>query len=177
MAAARVLFYTGPARYWLKFVQPLLRLLNASKEVERVVLVDLVTICRTAPVSLTRFFLSFCLYFLEGILKNLFVLFKQDLFAPYYTRFLIRSDDLTPVKKDKIRLLLSVLTVDNYAAILRELIVSRSHCAKFVEDGFERRVVGLDRTVRTIRTTRLLRRQSMVLDGVQGGYRRLFLSV
>lgn len=60
MAATRVLFYAGPTRYWLKFVHPLLRLLNSSKEVERVVLVDLVVICKTAPVSSNQlsFFLS-----------------------------------------------------------------------------------------------------------------------
>jgi len=49
---------------------------------------------------------------------------SQHLFAPYYTRFLVRSDDLTQVKKDKIRLLLNVLNTDNYAAIMREFIVS-----------------------------------------------------
>ncbi|KAH9481592.1 AP-3 complex subunit beta-2 [Psilocybe cubensis] len=94
MAAARVLFHAGPYRYWLKFVQPLLRLLDTSKEVERVVLVDLIAICKTAP----------------------------ELFSPYYTRFLIRSDDISAVKKDKIKILLLVLTLDNYAAIMRELI-------------------------------------------------------
>jgi len=37
--------------------------------------------------------------------------------------FWYRSDDLTQVKKDKIKLLLNVLTVDNYQGILREFIV------------------------------------------------------
>ena len=47
----------------------------------------------------------------------------QHLFSPYYTRFLVRSDDLPQVKKDKIKLLLNVLTIDNYQGILREFIV------------------------------------------------------
>jgi len=35
----------------------------------------------------------------------------------------VRSDDLVQLKKDKIKLLLNVLTVDNYQGILREFIV------------------------------------------------------
>ncbi|KIM40525.1 hypothetical protein M413DRAFT_72858 [Hebeloma cylindrosporum] len=94
LGATKVIFYAAPPSYWPKFVHPLMRLLTTSREVERVVLVDLLIITKRAP----------------------------ELFAPYYTRFLARADDLTQVKKDKIRLLLRVLTSDSYAAILRELI-------------------------------------------------------
>jgi len=47
----------------------------------------------------------------------------QNLFAPFYTRFLVRTDDMRQVKQDKIKLLLNVITIDTYPAILRELIV------------------------------------------------------
>ncbi|KAF8905058.1 adaptin N terminal region-domain-containing protein [Gymnopilus junonius] len=94
VAATRVYFYAAPTSYWPKFVQHILRLLVASPEVERVVLVDLLILSRSA----------------------------SHLFSPHYTHFLLRSDDLTIVKKDKIHLLLQVLTEDNYPAILREFI-------------------------------------------------------
>lgn len=47
----------------------------------------------------------------------------QELLAPDYTRFLVRCDDLSAVKKDKIQLMLNVVNVENWAAILREFIV------------------------------------------------------
>ncbi|KAF9522067.1 adaptin N terminal region-domain-containing protein [Crepidotus variabilis] len=94
LAATRVLFYGAPPSYWSLFVNPLLRLLATSREVERVVLADLLIMTRTEP----------------------------HLFSSHYTRFLVRSDDFTQVKKDKIRLLLNVLNIDNYAAIMREFI-------------------------------------------------------
>lgn len=53
MAAARVFYYAAPPSYLGKIVQPLLRLLNTSKEVERVVLVYLFVISRFAPVIIT----------------------------------------------------------------------------------------------------------------------------
>jgi len=58
MAAAKVYFYTAPPSYWPTFVQPLLRLLTVSKEVERVVLVDLLIITRKVPVSCIFIFTS-----------------------------------------------------------------------------------------------------------------------
>ncbi|KAF9472124.1 hypothetical protein BDN70DRAFT_887352 [Pholiota conissans] len=94
LAATRVFFYGAPPSYWPKFTGPLLRLLTISKEVERVVLADLLIITKDAP----------------------------HLFAPQYARFMVRTDDLAQVKNDKIRLLLRVLTVDNWNAILREFI-------------------------------------------------------
>ena len=36
----------------------------------------------------------------------------------------MRSDDTSPVKKDKLRLLRAVIKSDNYQALLREFIVS-----------------------------------------------------
>lgn len=100
LAATKVFFYGAPTLYWYKFVGPVVRLLANSKEVERVVLIDLLIIAKDAP----------------------------HLFAAHYTRFLVRSDDLTTVKKAKIQLLLSVLTVDNWNPILREFIVSAFQC-------------------------------------------------
>ncbi|KAF8169768.1 adaptin N terminal region-domain-containing protein [Pholiota molesta] len=94
LAATKVFFYGAPPSYWPKFVGPLLRLLTVSKEVERIVLADLLIVTKDVP----------------------------HLFAPFYARFLVRTDDLTQVKKDKIRLLLHVLTVDNWNAIMREFI-------------------------------------------------------
>ena len=47
----------------------------------------------------------------------------QELLAPHYTRFLVRCDDLSGVKKDKIQLMLNAVNVENWAAILREFIV------------------------------------------------------
>ena len=52
MAATRVLYYAGPPSYWSKTVRPLLRLVNQSREVERVVLVYLLIMSRTKPVCL-----------------------------------------------------------------------------------------------------------------------------
>jgi len=51
MAAARVIFYTGPPVYLQKIVQPLLRLLYSSKEVERIVLVYLLIVAQKSPVG------------------------------------------------------------------------------------------------------------------------------
>ncbi|KAG5637426.1 hypothetical protein H0H81_004633 [Sphagnurus paluster] len=94
LAVTRVFFYAGPPSYLSKTVLPLIRLLSISREVERVVLVYLNVIARAAP----------------------------HLFAPFYPRFLVRTDDLRHVKQDKIKLLLTIIDVENYTAILRELI-------------------------------------------------------
>lgn len=96
LAATKVFFYGAPPSHWSKFAGPIMQLITNSKEVERVVLMDLLIITRDAP----------------------------HLFSPHYTRFLVRSDDLTVVKKAKIQLLLRLLTVDNWSSILREFIVS-----------------------------------------------------
>lgn len=85
-------------------------------------LVDLLIITRKVPVSCI--FISFQRLSSFDLVYSLLTGRSQHLFAPYYTRFLVRSDDLTQVKKDKIRLLLNVLNTDNYAAIMREFIVS-----------------------------------------------------
>ncbi|KAF8871773.1 armadillo-type protein [Infundibulicybe gibba] len=94
MAAVRVFYYAGIPSYLPKIVHPLLRLLSISKEVERVVLTYILVISRTAP----------------------------HLFSAFYPRYLLRSDDVRQVKRDKINLLLSVITFDTHQAILRELI-------------------------------------------------------
>lgn len=51
IAATKVIVYAAPPSYWPKFVHPLMRLLMTSKEVERVVIVDLIIITKSAPVS------------------------------------------------------------------------------------------------------------------------------
>ncbi|KIK10203.1 hypothetical protein K443DRAFT_126976 [Laccaria amethystina LaAM-08-1] len=94
LAATRVFYYGAPTSQLPKIVHPLLRLLNTSPEVERVVVVYLLVITKSAP----------------------------GLFAPFYSRFLVRSDDFPQLKKDKIKLLLNVLSVDNYQTVLREFI-------------------------------------------------------
>ncbi|KAF8240686.1 hypothetical protein L208DRAFT_1231334 [Tricholoma matsutake] len=94
LAVTRVFYYAGTPSYLPKIVHPLLRLLSVSKEVERIVLVYILLISRSSP----------------------------NFFAPFYTRFLVRTDDLRQVKQDKIKLLLNIITIDTYPAILRELI-------------------------------------------------------
>ncbi|KAF5359621.1 hypothetical protein D9756_003261 [Leucocoprinus leucothites] len=94
MAVVRVIYYAGPSVYLQKVVQPLLRLLHQSREVERVVLVYLLILVQKSP----------------------------ELFSPYHTRLFLRTDDSREVKRDKIRLLLRILNSDNYGAILREFI-------------------------------------------------------
>ncbi|KAG6828949.1 hypothetical protein H0H87_000222 [Tephrocybe sp. NHM501043] len=96
LAVTRIFFYAGLPSSLHKIVNPLLRLLSSSAEVERVVLVYLNVISRSVP----------------------------GLFAPFYSRFLVRTDDLLQVKQDKIKLLLNIINVDNYPTILRELIVN-----------------------------------------------------
>jgi AP-3 complex subunit beta len=51
IAATKVIFYAAPPSYWPTFVLPLMRLLMTSKEVERVVIVDLIIITKSVPVS------------------------------------------------------------------------------------------------------------------------------
>ncbi|KAI0714423.1 adaptin N terminal region-domain-containing protein [Cerioporus squamosus] len=94
LAVARVFYYLGPHSDLPKIVPPLLRLLHVSPEVERVVLRNLV---------LTSNELS-------------------EVLAKSYTRFLVRADDPQQVKKDKVRLLRAVVSVDNYPSLLREFI-------------------------------------------------------
>ncbi|KAL0954776.1 hypothetical protein HGRIS_003726 [Hohenbuehelia grisea] len=94
LAVARAFYYAATEVRLTPVVQPLLRLLSISNEVERVVLAYIILISRDHP----------------------------SIFAPYYTRFFLRSDDLCQVKLDKIKILLCILNVDNYQPILREFI-------------------------------------------------------
>ncbi|PBK79829.1 hypothetical protein ARMGADRAFT_1021326 [Armillaria gallica] len=94
LAAARVLYYAGPPSYHAKIVQPLLRLLSVSKEIERVVLAYTLIVASASPA----------------------------LFSPFYSRFILSSDDLRQVKIDKIKMMLIIVTFDNYPTILREFI-------------------------------------------------------
>ncbi|KAG6812288.1 hypothetical protein H0H92_003597 [Tricholoma furcatifolium] len=94
LAVTRIFFYAGPPSFISQIVNPLLRLLSNSSEVERVVLVYLNVLAKSAP----------------------------NLFAPFYPRFLVRTDDVLQVKQEKIKLLLTIVNVDNFPTILRELI-------------------------------------------------------
>ncbi|XP_006459251.1 hypothetical protein AGABI2DRAFT_177251 [Agaricus bisporus var. bisporus H97] len=94
MAAVKVMYYAGTTAHLQKMLQPLLKLLHESREIERVVLVYLLVIIPRAP----------------------------DIFSPYYSRFLLRTNDARETKRHKIQLLLLVLNSENYGAILREFI-------------------------------------------------------
>ncbi|KAJ7104301.1 adaptin N terminal region-domain-containing protein [Mycena belliarum] len=94
LAVTRVFYYAGPPSYHSRMVQPLVRLLHNSKEVERVVIAYVLAVSRTAP----------------------------TLFSNFYPQFLVRTDDLRQVKQDKIKLLLRLANFDTHQAILREFI-------------------------------------------------------
>ncbi|KAJ7594498.1 adaptin N terminal region-domain-containing protein [Mycena floridula] len=94
LAAVRVFYYGGTPSYHPQIVQPLLRLLHESPEVESVVLSYILIISRTSP----------------------------KLFADFHPRFLLRTTDVQRSKRDKISILLKILTTDTHQAILRELI-------------------------------------------------------
>ncbi|KAG7092275.1 hypothetical protein E1B28_008637 [Marasmius oreades] len=94
LAATRVFWCVGLPTEHRQFVQPLLRLLQTSQEVERVVLTYILVIARTA----------------------------NTLFTSYYSRFYLYSEDITVTKRMKIAMLLQLLQYDNHQAILRELI-------------------------------------------------------
>ncbi|KIM84396.1 hypothetical protein PILCRDRAFT_818757 [Piloderma croceum F 1598] len=102
LAVVRVVYYLAPPSHLPKILHPLLRLPHISPAVERVVLSYVLLISSSHPA----------------------------LFAPYYTRFLVRTDDIRQVKQDKISLLLNLITSDNLQAILREFI----DCAEDVDE-------------------------------------------
>ncbi|KAI0833718.1 adaptin N terminal region-domain-containing protein [Trametes gibbosa] len=94
LAVARSFYYLGPPSDLPKMVPPLLRLLHVSREIERVVLTNLVLVSSTLP----------------------------DVLAKSYTHFLVRADDPRQVKKDKVHLLRAVTNAKNYSSLLREFI-------------------------------------------------------
>ncbi|KAJ7475683.1 adaptin N terminal region-domain-containing protein [Mycena latifolia] len=94
LAVTRVFYYAGPPSYHSRIVQPLVRLLHTSKEVERVVVAYVLAVSRTNP----------------------------NLFSHFYPQFLLRTDDLRQVKQDKIKVLLRLANLDTHQAILREFI-------------------------------------------------------
>ena len=114
LAVVRVFYYAGPPSFASKIVNPLLRILHVSREVERVVLTYLVIVTRAHPVSIRR------------MLGTQFINARQQLFSTQYHRLLIRTDDPSQVKRDKIRVMLNLCDVDNHQALLREFIVRSS---------------------------------------------------
>ncbi|KAJ8509159.1 hypothetical protein ONZ45_g8667 [Pleurotus djamor] len=94
IAATRVFYYAGSPKDLAKVVHPLLRLVAGANEVARVVLTYVHTIAKD----------------------------NEALFSPYYSRFLVRTDDICRVKLIKVQLLLRLVTPETYSGILREFI-------------------------------------------------------
>ncbi|KAF9065321.1 adaptin N terminal region-domain-containing protein [Rhodocollybia butyracea] len=94
LAVVRTFWYAGPPSAYGKIVRPLLRLLQFSKEVERVTLSYILVLART----------------------------EQALFAPHYVRFFLFSEDSRQIKAEKIKLLVYLINYENHQAIFRELI-------------------------------------------------------
>ncbi|OCH90335.1 hypothetical protein OBBRIDRAFT_793423 [Obba rivulosa] len=130
LAVARTFWYLAPSSETSKLVPPLLRLLNASPEVQRVVLAYLVLVAEPLSQAL----------------------------SPFYTRFLVRASDIRQVKKDKVRLLRAVISVDNYQALLREFVTyaedtddelvadaiqAIGYCARLVPDSTQQCLTSL----------------------------------
>ncbi|KAI0048976.1 hypothetical protein FA95DRAFT_973714 [Auriscalpium vulgare] len=94
LSVSRAFYYLALPSEHHKIVQPMLRLLDGSREIERVALAYILFISRTSP----------------------------NLFSPHYIRFTIRADDSAQVKVDKIRLLRSFVNIENYQALSREFV-------------------------------------------------------
>ncbi|KAJ7494593.1 adaptin N terminal region-domain-containing protein, partial [Mycena galericulata] len=101
LAVTRVFYYAGPPSYHSRIVQPMLRLLHTSKEVERVVVAYCLAVARHAPVRTCGSHISS---------------------LPFYPQFLLRTDNLRQVKQDKIKILILLANPDTHQAILREFI-------------------------------------------------------
>lgn len=110
----RVFYYVGPPTQINKIVNPLLRLMHTSKEIERVVLSYIAAISHQYPV-----------FILQGVSRIALRLYypQQALFYPHYARFLIRTSDILQIKRDKLRILLCLITIENYQSLLREFVV------------------------------------------------------
>ncbi|KZT73489.1 hypothetical protein DAEQUDRAFT_754362 [Daedalea quercina L-15889] len=108
LAVARAFYYLAPSSEVPKLVLPLLRLLHASREVERVVLAYLLIASRTLSVSR-----------LAGGIK-FFAERQQHAIAPHYARCLVRADDVRQTKVAKVRLLRALITPETHPALLRE---------------------------------------------------------
>ncbi|KAJ4001374.1 adaptin N terminal region-domain-containing protein [Lentinula boryana] len=94
LASVRIFWYLGPPSVHGKVVRPLLRLLQVSKEVERVTLSYILVLARTSA----------------------------SLFSPHFVRFFMLSDDPRQVKAEKIKLLVCLINYENHQSIFRELI-------------------------------------------------------
>ncbi|KIK59725.1 hypothetical protein GYMLUDRAFT_44158 [Collybiopsis luxurians FD-317 M1] len=94
LAVVRTFWYAAPPSAHGKVVHPLLRLLQTSKEVERVTLSYILVLARA----------------------------EASLFSIHHIRFFLFSDDPRQVKAQKIKLLVKLINFDNHQAIFRELI-------------------------------------------------------
>lgn len=104
----------SPPSQTQKVVAPLLRLLHLSAEIERVVLSYLLMVSRTLSVS------EISIHVLVALIKPSY---SQDLLVNSYAYLLVRANDTSQVKKDKMRLLKIIIRPDNYQSLLREFIV------------------------------------------------------
>ncbi|KAL5485750.1 APL6 [Sanghuangporus weigelae] len=95
MTVTRIFYYLAPPSQLNKVVGPLLRFLHLSKEIERVVLANLLIIT----------------------VKH------STLFRPHYSWFLVRTSDLRETKRLKLLILLKLLSSENYQILLREFVV------------------------------------------------------
>ncbi|TDL25466.1 hypothetical protein BD410DRAFT_743013 [Rickenella mellea] len=94
LAVTRLFHYLAPPSERHKYVDPLLRLLPRSKEIERIVLSYLVVLSHDSP----------------------------SLFAPLHARFYVRATNIYSTKRDKIRILLNLATAENYQPLTREFM-------------------------------------------------------
>jgi AP-3 complex subunit beta len=108
---ARLFFYIGLPSQVHGIIRPLMRFVQVSHPAGRVALKYIVVATQSIPVG----------HFPDVIFLTSEVL--QCLFSPFYARFFIRADDISPVKQEKISILLNVINGDNFPAILREFIV------------------------------------------------------
>ncbi|THH26301.1 hypothetical protein EUX98_g7887 [Antrodiella citrinella] len=115
LAVARVFYYLAPPSEIKKMASPLIRLLHVSSEVERVALAYLLIVSHT----------------------------QASLLAPHYPAFFVRSDDIRPIKQDKMQLLRIVISADNYQALLHDpddelvahAVQAIGYCARVVPES------------------------------------------
>lgn len=113
MAAVRLIFNLAQPSSFPKTVFPLLRLLNASPELQHVALHDLVVLAQSKPVS--------SVLFLHRIRVDLICFFTKRLFTNHLADFYVKTSDTAAVKKLKLAVLGHLVSADNVQQILNEL--------------------------------------------------------
>ena len=113
LAVTRAMFYLSSGPRIGRAVPALLRLVDSSPEVERTVLPYLFSISCKSPVRPQR----------QTIRAFETYTHFQTSLSLHYTKFFIRSNDLRVIKLGKLRILRSILNVDNHQILLNEFIV------------------------------------------------------